>query len=536
MANSGKVLGTLLVLWAVLAGVSALPGGFRFLTFETDMAHLADILLRLEQGAQLHSDISTPLGAWGFAPFEVLMRAGVPMGHALIWGQALVGALLIPLLWWAGTSRLRTGGAIALGASALIIMAGLTYGRTDASVTFAMHYNRWSWALLLPVLVLVLLPPRSEDARHGWPPLIDGLVIGAAMFALAMIKASSFMAFAPIVILGLVLARNWRGLAVALGVGALGLVWLVATRGVAFILAYADELLVVSRSQLRTAPGASLPELLASPAHLPVTVLAIAALLTMRRVSPGSLPLLFVLLLGAYWATFQNYGNDPLWLIPLGLLLWDTGARPIAGPIAGKWANVLRFEALAAAVIVAPVLFNFALSPLRHLQTPPGGFVPLVLAAPQHGDLQMPASRVSERLLTRKYLEGKAAIEPSQFAGRTLARCGVTGGLITQVRAHVAEIDAAALGLTTQPYVADLFSPHWMMVGWDPLDGSAPWYYGGLPGFKNATHLLVPDCPFMPKAREKALDLIESWIEGKQGRGVTEVLRGTDFTLYRVER
>lgn len=514
-AHPGRILIVLACLWAGLALLSGWRGGMYFLSFETDMAHLVQILLRLEAGQQVHVDFSTPLGAWGFWPIQALMATGLGMGKAMVWSQALVALLVLPGLWWAAASRLPRAIAIAFGAAVLVIIMALTHGDTNSSVTFAMHYNRWCWAILMPALVVALLPFRT----NGRALLIDGVVVGTSMVALAMIKASFFVAFAPAVILGLILQRSLRGLGLALGIGAVAIGVLTLVHGMSFWQAYMDDLLAVAASDLRTAPGDSLSELVGSPRHVMSTLVLIAAVLVLRRAqADGAALLLIVMAPGAYYATFQNYANDPIWLIVVALVV-------LAAADSARLSQ-RRAIAVAAAVIVLPVMINFTLSLARHAFQPPGGFRPLMAAPARHSDVQIATARTRDMIFTMK---DSPTAAPDMFQGRPLPACELSGGFVAHAEAVIKELSAQ--GITRQPFVADLFMPHWMLAGWAALDGGQPWYYGGLPGIEAAEHVLVPDCPVSTKARETVLQALED-------RGLTfeTPTRGGRFSLFRIVR
>jgi hypothetical protein len=515
----GRVLAILVAVWALFAALSMWRGGLYVLGFETDMTHLVQILLRLEAGERVHAGFSTPLGAWAFWPIQALMAAGVPMGRAIIGAQVLVALVLVPGLWWAGASRLRSGPAIALGLAVLVIAMALTYGGTNASVTFAMHYNRWGWAIVLPVLVIAMLPGAGWPSR-GW--VADGVVVGAAMVALAMIKVSFFVCFAPVVILGLAVHGNVRALALALAIGLGGLAVLTGAEGVGYWAAYIGDLRLVAGSTLRAAPGDSLAELVAAPSHIAATLALGAAVLILRRADRNAALLLLVMAPGAYYVTFQNYANDPVWLILVGLMMVQLAPDRQGG-------TAMRGVAVAAAVFVLPVLVNLATSVPRHAFQLPGGFRPLAAGWPGHGDVQIAKARLAARMYTLR--EAVPPEAPRSFAGRIVPACKLSGGFLAGAEEAVAEMKAAGVAPNRQPYVADLFMPHWLVAGWAPLPGGAPWYYDGLPGIEAASHLIVPDCPVSEDARARVLELIEA-----RKLPLEEAFRGTRFTLYRILR
>lgn len=517
-AHPGRVFTILIAVWAVLAVLSVWRGGLYVLGFETDMTHLVQILLRLEAGEQLHRNFSTPLGGWAFWPIEALMAAGLSMGRAMVWAQVLVALALAPGLWWAGVTRLRHGPAIALGLVSLVIAMAMTYGGTNASVTFAMHYNRWAWAVVLPVLVIALLP--GGGAGRGW--IADGIAVGAAMVVLAMLKASFFAAFAPVVILGLLARGNARALLLALALGLGALVALTALHGIGYWAGYVGDLREVAGSALRAAPGDSLSELVAAPAHIAATLTLAAAVLVLRRTDRTAALLVLAMAPAAYYVTFQNYANDPLWLILVALVMVQ---------LAPEWRNkaAMRGVALAAVVLVLPVMVNLATSVPRHAFQLPGGFRPLAAGWPRHSDVMIAKARLATQVFTMQ--ETSPPAPHAEFAGRTLPGCELSGGFLAGAETAVAEMKAAGVTVPQQPMVADLFMPHWLVAGWAPLPGGAPWYYDGLPGFDAATHLIVPDCPVSGKARAQILELIAA-----RAPVMEEVFRGTRFTLYRMVR
>jgi hypothetical protein len=94
------------------------------------------------------------------------------------------------------------------------------------------------------------------------------------------------------------------------------------------------------------------------------------------------------------------------------------------------------------------------------------------------------------------------------------------------------DLDAAGLAEGRSALVADILSSFWVFGTSEPLDGGAPWYYDGLPGWEDADYFLLPLCPRVPLVRD-------SMIEEIKARGVTETLteirRTPHYILYAKE-
>ena len=212
--NPFKLAAGLALFIVVLGGLPLLKGGVYLDTHEGDSYHLLDILLRLEMGLKAHVDFPTPLGVLSFLPVMAFMES-LTVGMAFLSAQILIAALLLPLVVYAAVSRLTPGVAWLFGALTLGLVLALTYGGSSRGVALSMHYNRWAWALAFVALVLAVLPARKERA------VLDAVLIGVLGAALALLKATYFVALAPGVLL-LVLQR-WQGrglLGVLLGGGA----------------------------------------------------------------------------------------------------------------------------------------------------------------------------------------------------------------------------------------------------------------------------------------------------------------------------
>ncbi|MCV2893061.1 hypothetical protein [Lentibacter sp. XHP0401] len=474
-AQARRVLGIVVAIVAVLAALAAMRSGLDFAKHETDMLHLVDIVLRLEGGARLHEGVMTPLGLWSVAPFVMLKQAGLGLGAALKWGQIAVAALLIFPAYWVGVSRMRTVPlAAAFGAAVLLLAAGMVYGGDDAKLSLSMHYNRWAWAIVFPALALVILPAGRQNT---WA---DAAVIGAAMAALVLVKVTYFVAFAPAVILGLLLRGQGKtlGFAVLVGLGMLAVQTLFS--GFGYWQAYLGDLLTVAASEVRPQPGQSWAQVMLSPAYAAGTLLAMVSVLWLRskhKGEPAGL-ILALVLPGAIYVSYQNFGNDPLWLVLWGLML-----LVLARGQDDRRAMTLQ-GALALAFVATPAI-NIAVSPLRHLMQPAAVFEPLVA---QYPDLRGVGARFGNIAGTYSLIEEDGD-------------CTLAQGAVGYMRLMAERLEQAGLA-GEAVYAAGLFNTFWLYGDFTSLKGGAPWYYGGLPGIESAGVFVLPECSFKPEYKE----------------------------------
>lgn len=514
--------GILLAFLAVQVVLTVLTAGVRFTRHEGDMMHLAELILRIAAGEVPHLDFMTPIGdlavrpmAWALA---LLGPAGITgLGSAMLWGQLIVAAAILPGVAWTAASRMDFRTGIVFGVIVLGLVTGLVHGSSLPHLSLSMHYNRWCWALAWLVVVLTVVP-----AGRGRAAAVDGLVIGLCLAAMALIKASYAVALVLPVVLGLLVQGRvrvlWVGLIAGLAVWA---VYAIAF-GIGFWGAYGADLLAVLRSDIRPFPSEPLRQVVFSPLNTPATLAGLAGALLVRREArePG---LTLLLMLPAFvYIAYQNFGNDPLWLVPLAacLLALAPRARPEA-------ARPMALTALVALLLVIAPLGNILWSPIRHLTQPRDLFRP-VLAARTGADLMVLKLRAGPPFAMSPFRPGPG-VEPLRLAGETLPECKMEGGLIEEIEDEVAAFDRLGLIPGPQPYVADFQAPHWMFADLTPLPQAAPWYYAGLPGIGAARHLLVPDCPSKPAVRAKILGLIEA-----QGLPLRQVLRAEHFTVYAI--
>ncbi|MGL4309509.1 MAG: hypothetical protein ACRCSU_03395, partial [Paracoccaceae bacterium] len=369
-ANSGMLAVFLLAVLAALGGTALLQGGLYVGKHEGDTLHLLEIVFRMADGQRPHLDFMTPIGALAFAPIALFVDQGMGVGHAILWSQILVAAVLFPAVWWAAYSRFPGGWAYVFGFLVLMLALALVHGEAQRSVSISMHYNRWAWAVAYVVIALAMLPPLAGRGR----PLPEGIIIGLGMAFLVLCKITYFVAFVIPVALALVLRRDWLALGAALVAGLAVAGAVTAVAGFDFWLAYLRDIATVAGSSVRAAPGEPFSAILGAPAYLGGSLAAIFGVIFLRQAGTEDAAakhaglVLLLLLPGFFYVTYQNFGNDPQWLPLLGLLLMVYRPEGILrNGLGWDLRTGLAVTAAAAFALAAPSVFNLTYSPFRHL-------------------------------------------------------------------------------------------------------------------------------------------------------------------------
>ncbi|MEM1375456.1 MAG: hypothetical protein AAGF78_13850 [Pseudomonadota bacterium] len=519
MSRHVAAMAALAVLWAVQAAALLWPGALAITKHSGDALHMIAIVERMAGGQVPHRDFMTPIGFLAFWPIATLVKAGLSAGQAFLAAQVAVGAVLGALAMGFARPRVEPGWALALGALVLVLAMALVHGEAEIAVSVSMHYNRWAWAIGFIVVFAAVLPRENGAA---W----EGPLMGLLMAALALTKVTYFAVLAPLVILGMLLTGQRMTLAIALVTGAIVAVLLTGLFGIGFWVAYIGDLLEVAGSEIRAQPGLDLAQIFTAPAYLMGTLVAFASVILLRRGGYEVEGILVLLLtLAGTYITYQNFGNDPLWLALLALLLavWAVEA-PTSGPRVP-----LALASAALAAMVAPSFLNMAASPLRHASIDQSDYMPLLAGGARHQDLLV--SRVKgNRIRGDVALEGYLAFDPKPgpeatvFRGETLPDCR-TDPLAAYFGTLAADLRARGLAQGAGIFTMDILNPLWLYGDHPPLTGGTPWYYSGTPGLEDAQFVLLPSCPVLTRVR----GLIAAELEGVP---MEEVARTELYTLY----
>jgi hypothetical protein len=532
--NPAILFGFLSAILLVMAMGALAKGGLYIAKHEGDTLHLLDIVFRMADGEWPHLDFVTPIGVLAFAPIAAFIKLGFGAGHAMIYAQVCVALALLPAIWWTCQSRLNGYLAYFVGLYMVALALALTYGEVEASVSMSMHYNRWAWVLTYIAVLLAVVAPRNKGTQA-----LDGVIIGLTMACLALCKVTYFACFAPPILLALGMRGAFRSIVWALLTGLLVAGAVTFLAGVPFWSAYFGDMLEVASSPIRPQPGQELGNLLGSPAFLGVNLALLSGVVLLRQGLQTHAGLLLLLLApGFVYVTYQNFGNDPQWLILVFALLLTY--RPSA-----ELRNVFGWPLRQAVLIVAggvfafalPSFFNLIYSPYRHFGLDAAKYVPLLPRATLHSDLKtlnIRANRVDGRIALDGEGSGLEKFRPlaerenlTVFQGETFPICEVELGVSAWYDAISADLQSAGYGEGRKIYEADLFEAIWLYGPFTRLKQGAPWYYGGTPGYADADFVLVPLCPMAQNARFQKLKAIE-----ELGDKLTEVRRTSMYVLY----
>ncbi|MEM9011877.1 MAG: hypothetical protein AAGE18_11660 [Pseudomonadota bacterium] len=507
----------LLVVLGLIGAFSALllvPGRLAVTTIEVDTLHVLDGARRLLLGLWPHLDHPTPLGVLSFAPVTLWLALGAPDGMALILGNVTAMLAMIPGLLWLRMTRLGPRGAFVLALWTIVLTGALVHGRIFAVVDFALAYNRWSWAILA-LLVVALMAPVRGGQRHQTG---DGLLFGLGLSALALMKVTYFVALAPVIAIHLVRERQWHAAVVTVGAGLLSMLLVTVLSGSSSIwLAYAADLIQVSTSEIRPRPQLSLTETLMTPRMLSGFLALLFGIILLRRTGQHRAGLLLLLLApGFVFITYQNWGNEPLWLLPVAVIFIGLKSR------SGR--RLTAFSVFFAALVL-PTAANMAWSPIRHIRLDLEGYV-APLAGGEAAALWLTREHVATEPLPEEPTEdADIPEEPLTFAGETLPPCTVKrrekvhypglADLVTSIS------DAAEMRVL----LADHVNPLWLHGAGRPIETSQLWYYGGSAGEELADLAVLPHCPIS----QRAYDLIVERLDPAQYTRVAQNSFGTAF-------
>ena len=488
---------------ALFGGFSVLQGGLYLDAHEGDSYHHLEILYRMAEGQRAHFDFMTPLGILAFLPVSWLMEAGQSAGMAFLWAQLAVASVLLLPTVYAAQSRLPRRAAYVFGAFTLGLAMALTYGGPQPGVSISMHYNRWAWSATFIVLALVFLPSRGRSIA-----LLDGVFTGALMVAILATKITFFVALMPPILLALFWKRQFGTVfwAIIGGLAVLGA--LTVHLGVDHWQGYFRDLMTALGNEVRPFVGVPLNDIVAGPRFIGGTIVGILAVLVLRHSEQQKEGIILLVLLGAFfYITYQNFGNDPKWLMFLPFAL--VALRPAFGQYAMAGvdlSDVASRLTVAAVALFLPSFVNLALSPLSHAGAQTAKFLPM-LPETQNADIFIRADRAhtmtAERYLDEtssvwsRYSEDAGRGDPIAAGGVTLEHCEIFAGSRAHFVEIVRDLEQAGIPDGTQILAADVLSSFWLFSGFAPLQGGAPWYYGNLSGLENADYVLVPKCPFL---------------------------------------
>lgn len=524
---SGVALGVGMALVALVLGAAPFWAGGLYITMhEGDTLHLADLVLRMSQAGQVpHLDFMTPIGIGALWPIAAFSKMGLGLGHAFLAAQAAVAAALFVPIWRVASSRFSGGLAWLFAVYVLALCLALISSGVLAAASVSMHYNRWAWAMAYVAVPLAMLEPLGPRR-----PGLDGALIGLMMAGMALVKVTYFAGFAPAVVVALLARRDFTALGVAVLTGALVAAAVTAVLGTEFWLAYLRDLLSVAGSENRSAPGDSFAAILGAPKYVAGTMVLLAGVIFVRQAGALAEGLALLLLTPAFlYVTYQNFGNDPQWLVLLALLALHLRPKgEVTNGLGWRMREALLVVGAVALGLGAGSALNLVWSPLRHAVSDTENTVALLGARPVDADVLVKAPRVYKVVETvrgdgpgspfasysTKAVEteddaGKKPADPAALNGESLPDCELTGGSKAWFETVAADLQGAGYG-GSKVLIADLFSALWLYGDFIPVPGAAPWYYSGVPGVAEAEHVLVPMCATSQAVRSGYLKAVEA--------------------------
>lgn len=513
--RSAALAAYLALLILVLGGLPLLKGAFYLEKHEGDTLHLAELVLRTAAGQWPHVDFMTPIGVLAIAPIAAFVKAGAGIGHAIFYAQILVAAVLLPAVLRVATSRLAGVWPWAYGGFVMLLCLALVHGEAESSVSISMHYNRWAWAASYVAIPLAVLAPLGRPR-----PWLDGALVGLALAALVLTKVTYFVAFAPGIAVALIARREGTMIIAAAIAGLAAAALTTVLAGPAFWAAYVQDLLTVATGETRAAPGEGFIDVIVAPLYMGASIALVAAVIFLRQAGRAVEGLaLLVLMPGFFYVAYQNFGNDPQWLYLVALLAFVLRPAPgMANGMGWDLRAALTFTGTAALCFGAPSAINLAFSPWRHLAAKTEETVPLLPRLAVHADLRTPGGRLYTANLKQPYDRPGDPFESYRdFAdreeapvlnGEMLPECQIEGGISAWF--ELVDDDLTQAGYAGSAILGtDLYSAYWMFGDFRPVEGAAPWYYGGLSGAENADYIVVPLCPMAFQLRSEMLKAFE---------------------------
>jgi len=533
--SAGLYIGFLFFILVVEAGLLMGKGILLIDQHEGDALHVLQIALRMGAGEWPHLDFTTPIGILAVAPVSWLISMGLGAGKAIMGGMLLVAFLMLPAIWWVGYSRLTSGLAYLFGAIVIILCTALVYGGDTQVTSISMYYNRWAWAVAFLLITLAMLPAEERESQ-----LADGVIYGLGLSFLLLSKITFFVAFLPGIAVALILRQQWLALGVGTLMGLIVAALMTLIGGIDFWFAYVGDLQLVSGSGIRPQPSESLAYLLIGPRFVAANLSLLAAVILLRQAGQNVEGVILLVFAPAFvYVTYQNWGNDPKWLILLAIILMSLRpTRHINNSLGWDMSRSMGTVSLLSLALILPSIYNLTFANLRHARMSREGFFQ-VLPGAQNDDIAMvtgrmyaPARRAGFELADPKIsalVASATQASEDRLFGQELGACKLQMGLVGVLHQMARDLDKIPGTEGKSVFTADTFSNLWLFGTTSALPGGAPWYYGGDAGMSEADFILIPLCPVTPRART----LVLQQIAANEFLNLTEVMRNDLFILLR---
>lgn len=192
------IAGMCALLAAIFILALILPGKTFSFIYVHDMMIFFDGAHRVLDGQLPHRDFHTPLGLLAYLLPALGLWLSGSLGGMMPWATALFALIFLPMLIHVCVSRLPLAYAAVFAVFAIALVIGpASIGETFPS--FGMFYNRWGYALLALLFLLVL--PQRRGRPRLWA---DWMVAGAVLLLSFHLKISYFaigLGFAALLLL-----------------------------------------------------------------------------------------------------------------------------------------------------------------------------------------------------------------------------------------------------------------------------------------------------------------------------------------------
>jgi hypothetical protein len=229
----------------------------------------------------------------------------------------------------------------------------------------------------------------------------------------------------------------------------------------------------------------------------------------------GIARVLLILAPSLIYVSYQNFDNDPLWLVPLAIALFEIARKSGA---ASAPRTALMLTACIAIVAIGPVMWNMLHSKVRSLRPADTSYV-AVFPGPLQQNFK---ARLNPTIVwtpvalfeagetaTRHVNRMIASIAPVSFQDHVLDKCELRRGYQMLLQEIAVSLEDSGYSTGKSIFYADSTSTLWLFGDSHPVEGGAPWYYGGTEAIRNADYVVVPKCATSLRHRSAALRAIE---------------------------
>lgn len=204
--NRNLLIATYVVAITALISLALVVPGRTFATvYGHDLFVHLDGAWRVAAGQLPNRDFHTPLGLLAYVLPGLALKLSGTLGLTMPLAMLFFALLVAPMIIHVGQSRLPLWLALAL-ATYLIVMvtAPINIGENPTSLSFAMYYNRWSWAASM-LLFVTFSPAKIATRRTG---VADALTIAALLTIMFHLKTTFFVISVGYVLAMIVVKRT----------------------------------------------------------------------------------------------------------------------------------------------------------------------------------------------------------------------------------------------------------------------------------------------------------------------------------------